>query len=81
MAIRSGATTSARSREKGDSHQSWVTLTANEAWPRLEGAPGAEDPVTGRTRRKRLTAGGIHEGAVRGGVLRGHRLPEVAAGF
>ena len=40
---------SATKSEKGDSHQIWVTLTANEAWPRLKGAPGAEDPVTGRT--------------------------------
>jgi len=34
--------------EKGDSHQIWVTLIANEAWPRLEAAPGAEDPVPRR---------------------------------
>ena len=40
------------------------------------GQPVAEDPVPGKTRRKRLTAGGIHEGAVRSG----RRLPEVAAG-
>ena len=37
-----------KGEEKGDSHQIWVTLIANEAWPRLEAAPGAEDPVPRR---------------------------------
>ena len=37
-----------KGEEKGDSHQSWVTLIANESWPPLEAAPGAEDPMTRR---------------------------------
>jgi hypothetical protein len=48
-AISPGNMPVALAKEKGDSHQIWVILIANEAWPRLKGAPGAEDPVTGRT--------------------------------
>ena len=44
-------------------------MTANDVRPCCKRAPGAEDPMTGRTRRKRLTAGGIHRGAARGGVF------------
>ena len=39
-------------KEKGDSHQIWVNLTANDAWPSDKAAPGAEDPVT----KKKVTA-------------------------
>jgi hypothetical protein len=33
-------------REKGDSHQIWVILIANEAWPRLEAAAGFQPAVS-----------------------------------
>jgi len=62
---------SCSSGEKGDSHQIWVILIANHAWPGRHAAPGADAPVTGNTRRKRPTAGGIRVVPPAAAFLRG----------